>query len=524
MLNLKAESQESITEFADRVGRAYLAGSNEEHRRRLAQYFSPTPVAAYMAQMCTVAGTSVRVLDPGAGTGILACALLEHLVRRLPRPSEVYLEAYEIDENLAELLEGVLRVARQRLSVEGITLDFGVRAADFTRSQQHALSENAELFTDSSQEHFDVAISNPPYFKLARTDPRARAAEAVIHGQPNIYAVFMATAASILSLGGELIFLTPRSFASGLYFRRFREWFFRRMRPEIVHVFESRREAFERHGILQENVILKARRIQNWTEQPASHHLKVASSRGVSDLSAARSYSVGLTSVLNFADPHRILRLPVSRVRRTLDRLLKIASATLKSHGLGVSTGPVVPFRAVEFLSHSGDISTTHVPLLWMHHVHPMATVWPIANFSKEQFIRATQRSSALLVDNATYVLIRRFSAKEERRRLVAAPLLAGALGVGRIGLENHLNYVHRPGGSLTADEAWGLAALLNTMLFDEYFREQSGNTQVSATELAALPLPPLDLISRIGRTVRSRRRALAGTDEAVIEVLGLGS
>lgn len=477
-----------------------------------------------MARMCAVAGPSVRVLDPGAGTGILSCALLEHLVRRSPRPSEVYIEAYEVDQNLAELLEGVLRVARQKLLAEGISLEFEVRAADFTQSQQHALSENAELFPDSSDEHFDVAISNPPYFKLARTDPRARAAEAVIHGQPNIYAVFMATAASMLSLGGELVFLTPRSFASGPYFRRFREWFFGRMRPEIVHVFDSRREAFERHGILQENVILKARRINNWTEESPSHHLRVVSSRGVSDLSAARSYSVGLESVLSPADSQRVLRLPVSPAGKTLDRLLNMASGTLKSYGFGVSTGPVVPFRAVEFLSHSGDVSTTHVPLLWMHHVHPMAAVWPIANFSKEQFIRTTQRSKALLLDDATYVLIRRFSAKEDRRRLVAAPLLAGALGVKKIGLENHLNYVHRPGGSLTKDEAWGLAALLNTTLFDEYFRELSGNTQVSATELAALPLPSLDLISRIGRAVRSGRRALAGTDEAVIEVLGLRS
>jgi len=143
-----------------------------------------------------------------------------------------------------------------------------------------------------------------------------------------------------------------------------------------------------------------------------------------------------------------------------------------------------------------------YVPLLWMNHVTPMSVRWPIAR-RKPEHIQDVMASQKILVRNANYVLIRRFSAKEEKRRLVAAPYLASRFASARVGLENHLNYVHKPGGSLTEDETHGLAALLNSTLLDTWFRAVNGNTQVSATEIRSMPLPSLDVIKALGREVR---------------------
>ena len=117
---------------------------------------------------------------------------------------------------------------------------------------------------------------------------------------------------------------------------------------------------------------------------------------------------------------------------------------------------------------------------------------------------------------------MRRFSAKEAPRRLIAAPLLAAALRTPLVGLENHLNYVHRPGGSLSEHEAYGLAALFNNSLLDAYFRSSNGNTQVSATEIRALPLPPLDLIEEIGRRVEASSRDADQVEAIVTDLLDL--
>ena len=82
---------------------------------------------------------------------------------------------------------------------------------------------------------------------------------------------------------------------------------------------------------------------------------------------------------------------------------------------------------------------------------------------------------------------------------MVAAPLLQGQLPSRLIGIENHLNYIYRRQGSLSELETLGLSAILNSSLLDRYFRISNGNTQVSATELRAMPLPPLEILVKLG-------------------------
>ncbi|HET8852349.1 MAG TPA: hypothetical protein VFN02_07475, partial [Ktedonobacteraceae bacterium] len=64
------------------------------------------------------------------------------------------------------------------------------------------------------------------------------------------------------------------------------------------------------------------------------------------------------------------------------------------------------------------------------------------------------------------------------------------------------LNYVYRPGGTLSYEDAIGIAAFLNSTLVDRYFRITNGNTQVNATELRKLPLPSWERLTRIGERV----------------------
>ena len=513
------QERERPTVYADRVGAWYVESKSDEHRRTHGLYLTPIPAADFMAGRIKADGPRLRLLDPAAGAGILCCAALEALVSRDPKPNTVELIAHEVDQKLIPLLRIVLSYLVDWCRSYGVTVGVRIESTDFIMAHAEALRSLGEPFPRQSEiENFDIVISNPPYFKISKADPRAIAASTVVHGQPNIYALFMAVGSVLLREQGDFIFITPRSFVSGSYFHRFRQVFFDMIRLTEVHVFGSRRDAFNRDEVLQENVIVSGIRQDRWHRSECNAPLIISSSRGVRDIDEPHRREVTMSTVLNLASEDRILRLPIRDEDEKALALVDSWPDNLQSLGLNISTGPVVPFRATERIGKEGEVPESHVPLLWMNHVRAMQTSWPLAQH-KPEYIQRTG-AGTLLVPNKNYVLLRRFSAKEEARRLTAAPYIAAKFAIPEIGFENHLNYVHRPGGTLSEDEAWGLAALYNSQLLDTWFRTINGNTQVSATELRAMPLPAHRAIIVLGQRAKHLTDPMKDLDSLVMKLV----
>jgi adenine-specific DNA-methyltransferase len=447
------------------------------HKQTWGQYFTPPPLASFMASLAAAGldrggGGRVRVLDPGAGTGALGLALARELLEQRPAIC-VELYCVESEPQARGELERALAAAKTELGPRLETTSFAHDFLEFAESR-------------FGLPPIDLAIGNPPYFKLSPKDTRGGDA-------PNIYARFMDITATLLRDGGRMCFVVPRSYASGSYFRRFRRRFHESMQLEQVHVFESRRAAFERDAVLQESIVV------SYTKRPkrAGDQVRISVSHGLADLDERRRFEVSRADIVA-ADDEAVVSLPTTPSQLALARRIQALPHTLATLGLQVSTGPIVPFRATQLLADA-DCPQPTVPLLWLQHVRRGAVSWPLGSgFRKPERVRAS--AGRLLVPTANYVVLRRFSAKEEPRRLTAAPLLARDCATTHIGLENHLNYIHRAGEGLAAEEARGLAALLNSRVLDEYIRVVSGNTQVSATELRALPLPERSFIVRLGR------------------------
>jgi adenine-specific DNA-methyltransferase len=124
------------------------------------------------------------------------------------------------------------------------------------------------------------------------------------------------------------------------------------------------------------------------------------------------------------------------------------------------------------------------------------------------------------MVPAGVYVLTKRFSAKEERRRLVAAVFDPDTVPCEVVGFENHLNYFHDRGAPLDRTLAWGLSAFLNSSPLDTYFRQFNGHTQVNATDLRSLRYPKRDTLIALGRKIQGILPAQDDLDALVSEVL----
>ena len=513
----------SPVDYAEALGEAYLSFANLNHRKKGGHYLTPASIARFMADCSSYSEPYMRVLDPGSGTGILSAAVCE-AASGGGTVKSLHVDAYETEPLLAGLTHLVLAYSRDWLVQRGVTLSFNVAHGDFVLEHaatlEAASKANGYGGNDGSRTGYSLVISNPPYFKIRKDDPRAVAWASVVHGQPNIYALFMAISAELLSESGKLVYIVPRSFASGPYFKRFREVFFRRIAPTAIHIFESRKDVFKNQTVLQENLVFTGHRRRDSEAIDASQVL-VSHSKADHDLEDRQRLLVGMDAVLDPASENRELSIPVCPHDLELAQAVRTWPNTLRSLGLEVSTGPVVPFRATSFLMLDAN-GPSRVPLLWMQHVRPMQTEWPSAGASKPQWIEITEESMKLLVEDATYVLLRRFSAKEEKRRLVAAPLIRGSLNANDVGLENHLNYIHGVSRELDEELAYGLSALLNSTFLDRYFRISNGNTQVSATELRAMPFPAEGDIRLIGAEAHARLNA--GLELPEIDALVAGT
>lgn len=489
---IKPCENESPTDYADRIGRLYTGTVTATFKKSNGQFFTPVTIAHFMGKQLRPDKDSVSILDPGCGTAILSCAVIENLVLQ-SKVKHIELVTYETDENLIPRLQKVLEYIRIWGMRHNIRIDCHLYCKDFILSNYSVLYADTIYGRGENTQKYDLIISNPPYFKLPKEDKRVKAAQCIIDGQPNIYSIFMAISALLLTEQGQMIYITPRSFTSGRYFRLFRNFLFKHVQIDFVHLFNTRKDTFSKDNVLQETIIIKCS-----PKKKTNYNVVLSYSKGLSDLATSATKEVRQEEIIDLTSKEQILHLPISLEDEKIIRLFKSWNGSLNKYHIQISTGPVVAFRLKEQLCEVSEEGTAS--LYWLHNVIKMLAGHPVVKEGKPQFIRINEISLSTLLPNKNYVLLRRFSSKDDNSRLIAAPYFGNMTSCAYVGIENKLNYIYRPKGHLNRMEIMGIAALLNSDLFDNYFRTFNGNVNVSATELREMPMPPLEVIESIGK------------------------
>ena len=131
------------------------------------------------------------------------------------------------------------------------------------------------------KDKYDYIIGNPPYLKISKDAPEAKAMPDVCHGAPNLYFLFWAMGIYNLKPEQELVYIIPRSWTSGAYFKKFRSYLFSQSVITDVHLFESRDKVFDGESVLQETIIVK---VKKTTEKPENISITTSSTSDFSDL------------------------------------------------------------------------------------------------------------------------------------------------------------------------------------------------------------------------------------------------
>lgn len=469
-----------ILDFAEMQRVAALGGLDAGSRNALGQFFTPAAAAALIASLPRLPESgALRVLDPGAGSGMLSAALVDRVLAERPGLS-LHLIAVECDElvmpHLRATLDACKAAGQGRITAEVVEADFILA---MTR-----INVNEPL----SSSGFDLVIQNPPYGKLGSASPLRQAVKSAGIDVPNLYAAFLALSVGALAHGGQMVAITPRSFFNGTYFGAFRRHMLDQLALDRVHVFESRSTVFADTGVLQENVIVSG------TLDGTREKVMLSISAGHGDEAVTREVAYG--EVVHPNDPHSFIRLATSAEDAAVAEVMLDCPCSLQELGVEVSTGRVVDFRSKAAL-HADDPGGAF-PLVYPGNLRGGGVEWPSVIRKAQYFAPVEPKDQGLLLPEGWYTVVKRFSTKEERRRVVAS-VWSPVEHPGPVAFENHLNVLHRDGKGLDEASARGLAVWLNSSLVDRFFRTFSGHTQVNATDLRTLRFPTLDVLRELG-------------------------
>jgi adenine-specific DNA-methyltransferase len=437
---------------------------------------TPTTIATFMAGMFRGPMPSkVCLLDAGAGRGTLTGAFVARWASQVGENLDAH--AYEFDCEVAPGLQENLQALRDgdRITTKLIPGDFIENAATMLRLQQGP--------------RYTHAILNPPYKKI-NTGSRHRELLRVIGLETvNLYTGFVGLCLDLLEPGGQLVAIIPRSFCNGPYYRPFRTFVLRRAAIRHIHLFDARNKAFKEDAVLQENVII-------FLERSAAQD-DITISTSIDD--SFKDYSeqkYRFDQIVFSDDPESFIHIPTEELGEEFDGSGNFRFS-LADIGVNVSTGPVVDFRLRDWLRQMPERGT--VPLLYSGHFTATGVVWPIATMKKPNAIRRTAETEKWLYPKGFYAVVRRFSSKEEKRRIVSSIVDPKSLPGDVLGFENHLNVFHQGRQPLPENIARGLSVFLNSTAVDKYFRRFNGHTQVNATDLRLMKYPDRDTIFQLG-------------------------
>jgi len=465
----------------------YLCSKTKTERKNIGQFFTSKETAQFMSSLFVVPTKAViLILDPGAGTGILSAALIEHL-QHIESISEIKLTCYENEPETSELLENNLRYLQ---SNSRIPLSFKIIRDNYITSQfddfNHTLCAAAEPCK------YDLIISNPPYKKVQKEAPEATAMPLVCYGAPNLYFLFAAMSLFNLCDDGEMVYIIPRSWTSGAYFKAFRDYFLTEGKLTNIHLFVSRDKVFDNESVLQETMIVKLKKHRDPVE-----NIEITSTRSNSDFKNISKLVAPYSTVVSNKD-HYVFLATSQEELNVLMSLSRFAN-TLPSQGIRMKTGLTVDFRNRELLRDAPGENA--VPMFYAQHIKDGRVVFPVHR--DYEYISKVQ--SGLIQKNKNFLFVKRFTAKEERRRLQCGIYLSKLLPeYNFISTQNKINFIDSTNGEgLSEDIVYGLYVLLNSTYYDMYYRILNGSTQVNSTEINSMPVPSLVTIKHMGKKLQ---------------------
>lgn len=468
---------------------------------RLGRLFTKKNTAALMADMPVLdaSKSSYTILVPGAGTGILAAALIDRICRENPACKNIFLTCYENDPVFLPVLEDNLERMRKRCKH-----DYDVRLYSTVYDENYLTNVSRHYtvtYFGTVEDKFDIIIINPPTYMVEKGSDEAEGAGGISMVKISAAYLFAKVAAAHLEENGQLVTVLPTAVASASSLTAFRREMAERLSVRKIHLFVGNGKNHKRAVPLKKNLVL--------CYQNSKEHADVLITTSADDGSKDKTVALPELSydfVVDKADGS--LTLPKSIQETKIVKYISGFPETLASIGLKMSTGLVIDTKCAALLSDKQENGS--IPIIRSGAMKNGIVKFP-ADGVKKQYLMPLETS--LFQRNKNLVIIKRIPAKSDERFLNCALYFAASRPANQfISTHNKVNFIDTrdKNDEICARLAFGLYALLNSTIYDRYLSIVSKSGQVNSKEMKALPLPPKNLIENMGV------RLMAGEDLSV--------
>ena len=503
--------------YGSRTAPGTLEPETIRKRHRHGQVFTPYHVskeaAATLDLKANATGT-IHILDAGAGDGQLTLATLDRIGREpeATRPRQIYLTAVEADTELADANEKNLNDIETWCKERHMNVGAAVVREDFLSPRRwrcRSVNVNAHI-------PIDTCIMNPPYRRTRNADPETRTIRlAGAATSANLYSAFCEIGWRNLQAGGQITATTPRSFQNGSTFAEFR----RRLEADVdidcIHIWQNRRTLYGVQNVIQETVCWHGTVTKGTPRRPLTviahgNHERQTTWRWRTpgDRKWIRSRNDGDTP----------------RLMTNSDRSEEALNdwgrqmATIENEDYRVETGRHIEYRHSGTTTEANDGALT--PYLSAQHISPNRVLWPLTG-SKNYYDAAADPRPLKVHEPDAYVLVNRIAPNELEPRAQACAISSETTNNQAFVASDRVNVISlwapaKADGSNPAERAnpdrnaraatrnaraRGLAAWINSSVGNTLIGSALGSTQINASDLRAIPVPPIQILDEIGRT-----------------------
>ncbi len=483
---------------------------------RLGRIFTKKSTARLMAEMIKldIGKNAYTVLDPGAGTGILSAAVVEHICRFAPSCKQIFLTCYEDNPEFVPMLEDNLERIRKKCRH-----DYDVRLFVTVYSENYLIDVKNHytvgLF-DTVEDKFDIIICNPPAYLVEKGSAEAESVGGVTMLKLSAAFLFARVAAAHLEKDGQLVIMLPTTIASASSLTAIRCELARTLALRKIHLFIGKQKNTKRAIPLKKSVILA---YENTDKRD--------------DITISTSTDDGTPEKTVLLDPlpydfvvdkkDGTLTLPKSLEETRIVKYITSFPETLASLGMKMRTGLVIDSKCSRILFDKELPGS--IPVIRQS---SMAGGGIRFGDSKEKKQYLMPISPSLFQRNKNMIIIKRVPAKSDERFINASIYFAGQRPANKyISTHNKVNFIDMTDDKeeMSARIAFGLYALLNSTIYDRYVSIVSKSKQINAKEMRELPLPPRNIIEYIGmRLMQVRQTTVAACDSIVNPTLHIKS